>query len=181
MTRVLVLYGTTDGHTEMVANAIGNALITDGFDVDVIQAGTIDPQLGRYAGTIVAASVHGGRYQKIVEHWVRAHAAELEAQPTAFVSVCLAMARKPSDKTRADLDAVVQRFLDTTGWKPTLIKHVAGALLYTRYNLFKRWLMKRIVAQQGGDTDTSKDYDYTDWADLRRFAGEFRRRIAPAA
>jgi menaquinone-dependent protoporphyrinogen oxidase len=62
-----------------------------------------------------------------------------------------------------------------------LIKHVAGALLYTRYNLFKRWLMKRIVAQQGGDTDTSKDYDYTDWADLRAFANEFRRRIAAAA
>ena len=97
------------------------------------------------------------------------------------ISACLAVARTPSDKTLADLEAVVQRFLKTTGWKPTVIKHVAGALLYTRYNVFKRWLMKRIVAQQGGETDTSKGYDYTDWADLRRFAGEFRRRIATAA
>ena len=27
-------------------------------------------------------------------------------------------------------------------------------------------MMKRIVAKAGGDTDTSKDYVYTDWADL---------------
>jgi len=42
-------------------------------------------------------------------------------------------------------------------------------------------MMKRIVASSGGATDTSKDYDYTDWADLRAFANEFRRRIAVAA
>ena len=42
------------------------------------------------------------------------------------------------------------------------VKHVAGALLYTRYNIFKRWIMKRIVAKAGGDTDVSRDYDYTD-------------------
>jgi len=33
--------------------------------------------------------------------------------------------------------------------------------------------MKRIVRKAGGDIDTSRDYEYTDWDDLRRFAGEF--------
>ena len=181
MTRVLVLYGTTDGHTRQVADAISEALALGGLDTTVIEAGTMEPQLRGYAGTIVAASVHAGRYQKDVEHWVRAHAAELAAQPSAFVSVSLAVLAKSNPKTTADLDAVVARFLATTGWRPTAVKHVAGALLYTRYGIFKRWMMKRIVARSGGATDTSKDYDYTDWADLRACANEFRRRIPAAA
>ena len=63
------------------------------------------------------------------------------------------------------------------------MKIVAGALLYTHYNFFVRWLMKRIVANAGGDTDTSKDYEYTDWSDVRAFAADFGRRAvaAPAA
>jgi menaquinone-dependent protoporphyrinogen oxidase len=181
MLRVLILYGTTDGHTRLVADAISETLALGGVDTDVIQAGTIDPRLREYAGTIVAASVHAGRYQKPVEHWVRAHAAELQAQPTAFVSVGLAILDKSGPKAKADLDAVVARFLTTTGWRPTVVKHVAGALLYTRYGIFKRWMMKRIVAKSGGATDVSKDYDYTDWADVRAFANEFRRRVAAAA
>ncbi len=181
MIRVLVLYDTTDGHTRQVADAISEALALGGLDTSVIQAGTIEPQLREYAGTIVAASLHAGRYQKNVEHWVRAHAVELSAQPTAFVSVGLAILARSNPKTMADLDAIVARFLDTTGWRPTVVKHVAGALLYTRYGIFRRWMMKRIVARSGGATDTSKDYDYTDWADLRAFANEFRRRIPAAA
>ena len=41
--------------------------------------------------------------------------------------------------------------------------------------------MKRIVAKAGGATDVSRDYDYTDWADLRVFAEDFRRRLQAAA
>jgi menaquinone-dependent protoporphyrinogen oxidase len=181
MTRVLVLYGTTDGHTRLIAEAIGDGLSMSGVDAEVVLAGSRDPDPLHYAAVIVAGSIHAGRYQRPVEHWVRKHAGELASMPTAFVSACLAVARKPGARTQADLDAVVQRFLKTTGWKPAVIKHVAGALLYRRYNFFKRWMMKRIVAQQGGETDTSKDYDYTDWADLRAFAAEFRRRIPAAA
>ncbi|MNC94612.1 Protoporphyrinogen IX dehydrogenase [menaquinone] [compost metagenome] len=50
---------------------------------------------------------------------------------------------------------------------------MAGALPYSKYNWVKRWMMRRIVAKAGGDTDTSRDYEYTDWNDLRAFAKEF--------
>ncbi len=179
MRRILVLFGTSEGHTEMVANAIGNALTTSGFDVDVIQAGTVDPKATDYAGVVVAASVHGGRYQSSVGRWLRAHARELEAKPTAFVSVCLSVLQR-DPKVAAELDAMVHRFVDPIGWRPTVTKAVAGALLYTRYGFFKRWIMKRIVAKAGGATDTSRDYDYTDWNDLKEFAGEFGRRVSAA-
>jgi menaquinone-dependent protoporphyrinogen oxidase len=180
MARVLILYGTTDGHTRQIAESLGDTLRMGGVDADVVDAAEVNPSVAAYTGVIVAASVHAGRYQRSVEYWVRAHARELNELPTALVSVCLSIA-KPSPKVLADLDAIVNRFRKTTGWRPSRVKHVAGALLYTQYNFFKRWLMKRIVSQHGGDTDVSKDYQYTDWQDVKRFAEEFRRHLRDAA
>ena len=179
MSRILVLYGTTEGHTEQIATAIGNALTAGGFDVDIIQAGTLDPKPADYDGIIVSASVHGGRYQKPVGRWIGAHATELQRKPSAFVSACLGVLQH-DPKVDAELAAIIHRFVDPLGWQPTVIKPVAGALLYTKYNLLKRWIMKRIAAKAGGATDTTRDYDYTDWDDLQVFAEDFGRRVATA-
>ena len=181
MSRVLILYGTTDGHTRWIADAIARALQLGGLQADVIEAGTRDPLMSQYAAVIVAASVHAGKYQPAVLQWATRHAAELNAMPSAFISVSLGILQKTDPKVMAEIESIAQRFAATTGWRPTTIKHVAGALLYTRYNFVKRWIMKRIVARAGGDTDTSKDYDYTDWNEVRAFADEFGRRLAAAA
>lgn len=122
--------------------------------------------------------MHRGHYQRPVAQWVRAHAAALADKRTAFVSVCLGPLQK-DPKVDRDLDAVAQRFFTTTGWHPTRVKKIAGALLYRQYGLLKRWIMKRIVAKAGGDVDTSKNYEYTDWADPQAFVDEFVRLVAP--
>ena len=180
MNRILVLYGTTDGHTAMIAQTIGDTLKAAGFGADVIRAGTVDPRPADYDGIVVAASVQAGGYQKAVGRWVAAHVKEFGSRPTAFVSACLGVLQK-DPKVDAELDAIAARFLDAAGWRPTVRKVVAGALLYTQYGFFKRWIMKRIVAKAGGETDTSRDYDYTDWNDVREFARSFGRRVAAAA
>lgn len=176
MKRILVLYGTTEGHTEMIATAIGNTLTNRGFDVNIIQAGTIDPRPTDYDGIIVAASVHRGRYHEAMARWIRGHVADLRSKPTAFVSSSLG-ALKHDPKATAELDAIVHRFIDPLGWQPTIIKTVAGALPYTKFNPLMRRIIKRIAAQAGGDTDTSRDYDYTDWTDVQAFANEFGSRV----
>jgi len=183
MNRVLILYGTTDGHTRAVAQAIAEPMTRAGIDVTVIEAGTLEPLPAGYDGIIVAASIHGGRYQDAVENWVRAHARDFGARPAAFVSVGLAVLQKSDQKVRTELGEIVDRFATRTGWRPPVVKQVAGALFYTRYNFFKRWIMKRIVAKAGGDIDISRDYDYTDWADVRAFGEAFGRQVVanPAA
>jgi len=172
MFRILVLYGTSDGHTAKVARAISARLLADGVDTDIVEAGSSDPQPADYDGIIVAASVHAGGYQRAVHRWVRSHAAELGTRPAAFVSVCLSIL-STQPKERANAAAIPHRFFGEVGWYPGIVKIVAGALPYTKYNIFKRWIMKRIVRQAGGDTDTSRDYEYTDWNAVRSFAGEF--------
>jgi menaquinone-dependent protoporphyrinogen oxidase len=77
----------------------------------------------------------------------------------------------------AALHAIVNSFLAATGWQPAVTKFVAGALLYTHYNWFLRRVIRRIARKAGGDTDTSRDYDYTDWNDLRAFADAFGRMV----
>ena len=180
MPRILVLYGTSGGHTAKVARVIGARLLVDGLDADIFEAGTADPKPVHYDGIIVAASVRAGGYQKSVRNWVRKHAADIGARPTAFVSVCLSI-RSIHPKEREQASAIPRRFFESVGWHPQVVKIVAGALPYTKYNFLIRWIMKRIVQQAGGDTDTSRDYEYTDWRDLREFAGAFGRSVTAVA
>lgn len=171
--RMLVLYGTTDGQTAKIADALSMTLRSMHVDVDVVNARErLDPAPEDYDAVVVAASVRGGKYQRPVRRWVKRHADSLAGRPAAFVSVCLSVLER-SPKTDAALAGIVQAFAKETGWQPPVTKFVAGALLYTRYNFFIRWVMRRIVSRADGDTDTSRDYEYTDWNDPRTFAREF--------
>jgi menaquinone-dependent protoporphyrinogen oxidase len=177
MTRILVLYGTTHGHTAKIARAIADTLRSQGASADVIEANAEWPEPEDYAAVVVAASVQGGRYQRRVRRWVRANADTLNARPTAFVSVCLGVLQH-NPQVQQEVAAIMARFLTAAGWRPSVTTTVAGALPYTRYNPFMRWVMKRIVRKARGDIDTSRDYEYTDWAGLRTFAEDFGRRAA---
>ena len=172
MARILVIYGSTDGQTAKIAAALGRDLRTHGQEAFVIEACDSAPGPSGYDGVIVAASVHAGGYQRCVRRWARRHAGDLSHTPNAFVSVCLGVLQHDPAVDR-ELEAIRDRFVAETGWQPMTTKVVAGALPYTQYNWVKRLVLKRIVQKAGGDTDTSRDYEYTDWEDLRAFAGAF--------
>ena len=173
MTHILIVFGTTDGHTRKIAQVLAEHLRAHQCSVDIEDAAgmrRLSPE--GYDGVIVAASVHIGDYQRAVAQFVRAHAALLNGLPTAFLSVCLAVVEQ-GDKPREEVQRIMHRFLHRCRWSPTLTKLVAGALPYTRYGWLKRRMMKRIMAKAGGDTDTTRDFEYTDWNDLRNFAIDF--------
>jgi menaquinone-dependent protoporphyrinogen oxidase len=176
MTRILVIYGSTDGHTFKVATALADTLRAQVGEVDVVNAANSPRSADGYDAVVVAASVHAGAYQRSVHKWVEQNVTGLNGRPGAFVSVCLAVLN-PAPNAQQQVAATVERFVMTTGWKPALTKAVAGALLYRNYNWIKRWTMKRIAGKAGGDTDTSRNYEYTDWNDLRVFAAKFGRLV----
>ena len=177
MPRVLVIYATTYGQAANIARATGEELRRSGAESDVVEASARAPGPAGYDGVIVVGSVHARGYQRPLRRWVRTHGDALQEKPSAFVSVCLGVLQRDPAVDRA-LGGIRDAFYTATGWRPALVAVVAGALPYTRYGLLTRWMMRRIVAKAKGDTDTSRDYEYTDWDAVRRFAGEFARSVA---
>jgi menaquinone-dependent protoporphyrinogen oxidase len=180
MARILVLYGTTEGHTARIAQSIAAMLRTAGTEADVVPADrSFGPSPRDYDGVLVAASVHRGRFQRHIRRWLLENVNLLRDKPTAFVAVCLGVLQR-DPVVQAEVTTIVTRLLLESGWRPAMTKVVAGALLYSRYGWIKRWLMKRIAAQAGGDTDTSRDYEYTNWNDVRTFAEQYGRLVRSA-
>ena len=174
--RVLVLYGTTEGHSAKIAATLGDTLRGEGLNVDVVDVARSRPDAESYDAAVVVASVHAGDYRPEVLDWTRKHARALNAVPSAFVSVSLGVLQDDPE-AQQESQEIRERFLEKTGWKPIETQPVAGALMYSRYNVVKRLMMKRVAAQAGGDTDVSRDYEYTDWKDLARFTRRFATRI----
>ena len=96
--------------------------------------------------------------------------------PAAFLSVSLSAARR-DEPARREVRKAIARFVEQTDWTPGSVLPVAGALRYTRYGFFTRLLMLFISKMVGGDTDTSRDYEYTDWNALTEFAQRFARMV----
>jgi len=183
MNPVAVLYATREGHTKRIAEFIGHGLNTRGLPCDVNQLSRqrAAHDLSRYAAVVVASPVHVGKHAPEALVFVKSHRADLERMRSAFVCVTLSQAgvqranasAKDHQKFVADVRRVNERFFAQTGWHPTHVVNVAGALLYTRYNFLIRFVMKRIARASGGSTDTTRDHDFTDWAELDRFVSGF--------
>jgi menaquinone-dependent protoporphyrinogen oxidase len=179
METILVLYATREGQTRRIAEHAGEWLRAHGQDARVLGVADLPESfsLGHYRAAVLAASVHAGRHEPEIVAFVKAHRAELERIPTAFLSVSLTEAgaedgqrtAEARAKASADVQAMIEQFLTDTAWKPTTVMPVAGALVYTQYGMIVRFVMKQIAKKQGGSTDTSRDHEYTDWAALDRF------------
>jgi menaquinone-dependent protoporphyrinogen oxidase len=145
------------GHQAQLVNAIDSTPSPDPREFDAV---------------IIAASVHAGRYQSAVVHFVSEHVVAIDAVPNAFLSVSLAAAGDDEDDIEG-LKKCTALFRHETGWTPKQLHHVAGAFRYTAYDFLKRWAMKYIAYRKGGPTETSRDYELTDWDDLTRFVDAF--------
>jgi len=181
MARILVLHSSIDGHTKRIAQRIGAVLASEGHIATLrsADAPAAAAEIEHCDGVIVGASIRYGHYAPGLEALVRGHREAIEARPNAFFSVCLT-AGGPGARPKA-----AQRYVDdlmgTTGWKPGAIAIFAGALRYRHYNPFTRAIIRLIMTITGGDTDTSREYEYTDWQAVDRFAEDFVARLpAPA-
>lgn len=182
MVRILVVYGTTDGHTQLVAERMVAAVEATGHTAVAVDAKTarMRSQDEEVDGVIVGGSVHAGELQSALKDWTRGNRALLERVPTTFFVVCLAAADM-DEEAQAEIQATVEKFARETGWRPPRVEPIGGALVYTHYNFFIRHLMRMIVKRHGGtQLDTSRDYDLTDWARVEEFAREFAGSLAVA-
>lgn len=180
--RVLVLYGTSYGQTTKIATRIANLLEESGAIVAFLNARELPPDnvpLDVYHGVVVGASVIRGRHQRAVRDFVGRHYNILNRMPTAFFSVS-GSAASPDERGRAEARRCADEFLRATHWRPSVTELIGGAMAYTQYGPFLRWIMKQIAKRNGEPTDTSRDHEMTDWSQVGCFADRFIRLLDQA-
>lgn len=179
--RILIVYGTTEGHTRQLSEFIADCLRRDEQEVIVREAGGKNaiPDPRTYDLVFLAASIHVGRYQAPLVEFARAHHEILNKKPGAFISVSLSAAGENPDDWEG-LEQCVAHFQNETMWKPSATYHAAGAIRYSQYDFFKRLAIKFIAARRGQQTVTSRDYDLTDYDELKTFVLDFVESAARA-
>lgn len=179
MARVLILYSSVDGQTRRIAGHVGGGLARAGHLVTLrsadAPAAVLD--IATSDAVIVGAAIRYGHHAPSLEALVREHRDILSARPNAFFSVCLS-AGGPGARPQA-AKRYVDDFLRSTGWRPGQTASFAGALRYREYSLAIRSIIRLIMTITGGETDTSRNHEYTDWQAVDRFAGNFAR-LLPA-
>ena len=171
MMKALVLFSSRDGQTREIASYIANLIKKEGeCDVfDLHHIGELHWQ--QYDRVLIGASIRYGHFQPQVDQFVQQHLPELQKRVSGFFSVNLT-ARKPEKRT-PQTNAYTRKFLMQSPWQPDCCAVFAGALRYPRYRLFDRVMIQLIMRMTGGETDTSKEVEYTDWQQVARFAREF--------
>ena len=168
MTNILLVFYTSEGQTGKIAERVAGVLRDLGDTVDVHDvAGAPAPDA--YDGVIVGDPIHAVHHSKALTHYLRDHVEVLNTRPSALFQVSLTSAN-PDDEHTATAQGLVHELLERTGFDPDLVGLFAGALVYTQYGWLKRRVMRAIVRREDGDTDMSRDYEYTDWQAVEQFA-----------
>ncbi|MGE0440041.1 MAG: flavodoxin domain-containing protein [Gemmatimonadales bacterium] len=184
MSRVLAVYSSHYGQTEKIVRHLVDRWEREGHDVTLWQADRLPivRSLAGFDAVLVAGSVELGRHQRAIRRFVQAHRAELQAVPSAFLSVCGALVGNWPDGA-AESRTYRQTFEQETGWRPALSRSVAGAIKYRSYGWVTRWIMQRLMRRTGRPTDTSRDWEGTDWNAVDRIGDDLVASIpaVPAA
>ncbi len=175
--KLLIVYGTTEGQTRKIARFIESILEGSGHHVTIADAADEPPAPSEFDAVLVGASIHMHNYQSAVVHYVQKNIRALNKMPSAFFSVCLAVASDIEEENK-EAAKIAADFLVRVGWSPLMIGHFAGALKYTQYDFLKRLVMRMIAKQEGRSTDTSQDYEYTNWDAVKAFALEFAGKLS---
>lgn len=170
--KILIIYGTSEGQTRKIARFLEDVLQEENHKVVIADASDDPPPPSDFDAVLVGSSIHMHKYQRQVLDYVSKNVAQLNKKHSGFFSVCLAVASDLPEE-HEEAEEIAMNFLYETGWRPSLKKHIAGALKYTQYDYLKRLVMRMIAKKQGESTDTSQDHEYTDWDEVRAFALEF--------
>jgi len=172
MSKFLIIYSTTDGHTKKICQRIKNFL-TDGNLVELLSLeDSKKVNLSNFEKIIIGASIRYGKHSKELYKFINLNKNILDQKKSAFFSVNV-VARKP-EKNTAETNPYIDKFLKISKWKPNKISVFAGKVDYPNYNFFDKYVIKLIMFITKGPTDTSQSYEFTDWSKVDDFSKEFR-------
>ena len=171
MTTTLLIYSTHDGQTLKICESLAATMKNIGKKVELAalsQCNELD--WAKYSTVVIGASIRYGHLNKALYRFIEENKAQLEQRENGFFCVNLT-ARKP-EKNTPETNAYMKKFLELSAWQPQHQAVFAGALLYSQYGFFDKFMIRLIMKITGGETNTSKDIEYTDWEKVEAFAAQ---------
>ena len=176
MAKILVLFASSFGQTAKIAERLAARWRAEGHAVELLPLGsTREPAPAGFDAVILGSrlAIH---YARSLEHYVKRHHSALAATRSGFFSVSMSAA-SADPAVDAQLRAKIGALLHETRWSPDHLASFAGALPYSKYDPLTRTVMKFISSRAGHPTDTSRDYEFTDWAKVDAFADEIAQAL----
>jgi menaquinone-dependent protoporphyrinogen oxidase len=167
--KILLLHKGVYGHTLKIGEFLRREFEALGDTVEVrpLDDGAADGT--DFDAIVIGASIRHGKHNPAVMDFIRAHLPLLRSKPSAFYSVNL-VARKPAKNT-PETNPYARAFLAKSPWKPTIAAVFGGVLDYQRYGPFDRYAIRLIMKLTGGPTDLHTNTEFTDWDEVKRYAG----------
>lgn len=171
MSKILIAYSTVDGQTLKISQRISEEI-----DEEVVIKKFDDiKSINEYDKVIVASSIRYGKFPKSLFQFVEANQKLLEEKQADFFGVNL-IARTP-EKCLIENNVYVRKFLENITWEPHHVEIFAGALKYTKYKAFDKFMIRLIMKKTGGPTDTKIDTEFTNWNQVSGYAKRVQKEL----
>lgn len=176
--KILILHASKKGQTEKIAHFIAESVQNHGHQTTIFPVNRIpdDFSTDAYDAVIIGGPIYIGRYPSYLQEFVTTHRDWLNRVPSAFFTVCMAIHSKNSQEQEQARSFGIN-FIKKTNWHTNMMETFAGAIKYTQYGFITRMIMRNIARKEGGDTDTSRDHEYTDWNAVTRFTEQFLKQV----
>ncbi|MAR49718.1 MAG: menaquinone-dependent protoporphyrinogen IX dehydrogenase [Rhodobacteraceae bacterium] len=167
MTKKLIIYSTTDGHTKHICDYIADRSKKKS-SIELIPIEDVkNIDLSLYETIIIGASIRYGKHQPELYEFINRNLEILKTVKASFFSVN-AVARKPN-KDSPETNPYVKKFLKLSNWQPEVLGVFAGKIDYPKYRFFDKHVIRLIMWFTKGPTDTSGVYEFTDWEKVDQF------------
>ncbi|RGD93477.1 menaquinone-dependent protoporphyrinogen IX dehydrogenase [Acinetobacter sp. SWAC57] len=176
MSKILIVFSSVNGQTLKISKKIKENLDAENNTIDILSIDKAQNiNITNYDFVLVGASIRYGKFQKSLYQFVSKNLDTLKFMNSGFFSVC-ATARK-SGKDNPNSDKYFLNFMKKSGWTPKVCSIFAGAILYSEYTWYDRIIIQFIMYITNGPTNTSKKYEFTNWAKVDSFSKEIAENI----
>lgn len=170
--RLLFLYSTREGQTKKILQKIAEKNVEhESTFIDIHSSPKVN--FSNYDRVLIGASIRYGRLNSKLYEFVTNYHKELAEINAAFICVNLTARKEAEGKDSPEGSVYIRTFLRKSPWQPNLIGVFAGALRYPRYGVFDKMMIRLIMTLTGGETDTSKEVEYTNWGKVEQFSDRF--------
>ncbi len=149
--RILVVYASPRGSTAEIARAIGKELRSAGYEVDVIEAGSVSSLEGCSA-VVLGGPIYMGRLAGEIPKFIKKYRNALVRLPVAAFTVGISPVGKDP---KGDVDSLKKTFHAAIApLEPVAETMFAGKIDLSQLSFMQKWMVNKAKAPVG---------DFRDW------------------